>query len=114
MPTIYKPKRQRPNDGKRGERMKIYNSARWRELRQLKFQQNPLCETCLKKGIIKPADDIHHIVSFMSTSDSIQRRFLAFDFDNLMSLCDECHQEIHNRMSTDRPSDRGNRGSARR
>lgn len=115
MPTIYKPKkRQRVNEGKRKERMSIYNTARWRELRRLKLQRDPLCENCLKKDTVKPADDIHHIVSFMSTNDPVQRRFLAFDFDNLMSLCDECHQEIHNKQSTSCPGVPGNPGSVRR
>lgn len=104
MPTIYKPKRQRSNEGKRKERMTIYNTARWRELRILKLKQNPLCEVCLTKSVIKPADDVHHIISFMSTEDFVQRRFLAFDFNNLMSLCDQCHQEIHNRKTIDSPN----------
>lgn len=114
MPTIYKPKRQRPNEGKRKERMSIYNTARWRELRRLKLQRDPLCEICLKKDIVKPADDIHHIVSFMSTNDPVQRKFLAFDFANLMSLCDECHQEVHSKQSTKRPGIPENLGSVRR
>ena len=108
MPTIYKPKRQRPNEGKRKERMNIYNTARWRELRVLKLQRNPLCEICLKSGRVTPADDIHHVISFMSTHDPIQRKFLAFDFNNLMSLCDRCHQEIHNRAKN--PDVPGNPG----
>lgn len=99
MPTIYKPKHQKPNEGNRKERMSIYNTARWRELRVLKFKSNPLCEMCLKADRITPADDIHHIVSFMTTYDPVQRTFLAFDFDNLMSLCDRCHQAIHNRST---------------
>ena len=56
-----------------------------------------LCEMCEKKGIVKPADDVHHIQSFMEVDDQDARRLLAFDFDNLMSLCDECHSEIHKR-----------------
>ena len=97
MPTIYKPKRNRPNDGKRKERMVIYNSTRWRALRAAKLRDNPLCEMCEKEGIVKPADDVHHIQSFMSTSNPDVRRVLAFDYDNLMSLCDECHSKVHNK-----------------
>lgn len=95
MPTIYKPKKNRPVEGKRKERMVIYNSARWRALRDAKLRDNPLCELCEKGGIVKPADDVHHIQSFMSTDDPDARRVLAFDYDNLMSLCDECHSKIH-------------------
>ncbi|EEF91931.1 hypothetical protein BACCELL_00400 [Bacteroides cellulosilyticus DSM 14838] len=45
-----------------------------------------------------PAEDIHHIISFMSTDDPQQRLFLAYDYDNLMSLCKQCHQKIHNKL----------------
>lgn len=111
MPTIYKPKRQHPNEGQRKERMRIYNTSRWRELRVLKLQRNPLCEICLKKEVITPADDIHHIVSFMSATNPTQRKYLAFDINNLMSLCDKCHQAIHHAKT---PSVPGNRGSIHR
>ena len=56
---------------------------------------NPLCEECEKRDRITPVDDVHHIVSFMSTDDPLERLRLAFDFDNLMSLCDECHAKKH-------------------
>ncbi|MGJ1015447.1 HNH endonuclease [Bacteroides salyersiae] len=46
--------------------------------------------------MVTPAEDIHHIVSFMSVDNPDQRIFLAYDFDNLMSLCKKCHQNIHN------------------
>lgn len=96
MPTIYKPKRQRLNEGKRKERMQIYNTARWRELRRVKFMNDPLCEMCLKQGVTTPADDVHHIQSFMSVDDLTKRKEIAFDYGNLMSLCDKCHQKMHN------------------
>lgn len=98
MPTIYKPKRNRPTEGKRRERMAIYNSARWQALRKAKLRDHPLCELCERQGIVKPADDVHHIQSFMQTDDPDTRRALAFDYDNLMSLCDECHSKIHSRI----------------
>ena len=96
MPTIYKPRKGRPYEGKRKERMVIYNSARWRALRLAKLRDNPLCELCERKGITRLADDVHHIQSFMDVDDPDERRTLAFDIDNLMSLCDECHSGIHN------------------
>ena len=100
MPTIYKPKKNKKNanDYHNAERRKIYNSERWRRLRAWKFSCNPLCELCLKNDKIVPAEDIHHIVSFMSTDDPVKRNFLAYDFDNLMSLCKPCHQRIHNKL----------------
>ncbi|WP_294481876.1 HNH endonuclease signature motif containing protein [uncultured Bacteroides sp.] len=99
MPTIYKPKKsQKKNENNfhDAERRKVYNTERWRRLRAWKFACNPLCEMCLKDDKVVPAEDIHHVVSFMSTDDPAQRNFLAYDFDNLMSLCKQCHQRVHN------------------
>lgn len=97
MPTINKPKKTRKNENTlRQERMEIYNTSRWRELRLVKLMRNPLCEMCLKDGRVTPTEDVHHIVSFMSVYDHQQRLTLAFDFDNLMSLCKKCHQKVHN------------------
>lgn len=98
MPTIKKlHKRTSRNDSYYDvERRKIYNSRRWQHLRRLKFINNPLCELCAEKGLITPAEDIHHVISFMSTEDPVRRRWLAYDYDNLMSLCKKCHQNIHN------------------
>ena len=97
MPTIYKPKKKSDNSYTRKERMAVYNTVRWKRLRLVKLRNNPLCEICEKKGITKTADDVHHIQSFMSVDDPETRKALAFDYDNLMSLCDECHSEIHKR-----------------
>ena len=60
---------------------KYYQSKAWKKLRYTYLIHNPLCENCLKNGIIKPARDIHH------------KQF--FDENNLMSLCKDCHVEFH-------------------
>ena len=67
MPTIYKPKKKKVTNNqafyqqRRRERQKIYNTSTWQKLRQNYLSQHPLCEECLKKGIIRSAKDIHHI-----------------------------------------------------
>lgn len=96
MPTIYrKPKRQ-VKSYRRDERQVIYQDKRWKELRELKLQQsNYLCEDCLAKGIVTTALDVHHIKSFMSTSDQSEREQLAFDINNLVALCREHHLIRH-------------------
>ena len=98
MPNIYKPrkKKMRNDDYYDIERRKIYNSKRWRKTRKWKFVCDPLCEMCKKEGRITPAEDIHHVISFMSTDNLEYRERLAYDYDNLMSLCKKCHQKIHN------------------
>lgn len=102
MPTICKPQKQQKKSDNYydAERRKIYNSDRWRRLRAWKFACSPLCEMCLKENKTTPAEDIHHITSFMSTDDPVQRAFLAYDYDNLMSLCKKCHQAVHNKKGS--------------
>lgn len=91
-----KSNRNRQYEMKRKERMRVYNTQRWKEIRDWKRISNPLCEECLKEDRTTPTEEVHHIVSFMTTDDPIKRTHLAFDYENLMSLCKECHQKMHN------------------
>lgn len=94
MPYLKKPIKQHNKAFKREERQKIYQSARWKELRQSKLMQQPLCELCLAKGIVTPAIDVHHIDSFMNYI-GIERLAKAFDYKNLQSVCKFCHSSLH-------------------
>lgn len=99
MPTINKPTPKpdpRTGDSYNRERRRIYNTTRWRRLRALKQAAAPLCELCLQQGRITPAEDIHHRTSFMTAPTRQQREQLAYDWQNLMSLCKQCHQKLHN------------------
>jgi 5-methylcytosine-specific restriction enzyme A len=99
MPYINRPKKQRDyyygSDSKRTERQKIYNNPRWKRLRAWKLVLNPLCEICLERGVNTPAVEVHHKVSFMTTDDPIDRYNLAFDIDNMQSVCRHCHDVLH-------------------
>lgn len=94
MPYLKKPKKAKTRTFNREDRQKIYQSTKWRELRQAKLMSQPLCEKCLAENIIKPAEDVHHIDSFMNYTGAL-RLAKAFDFSNLMSVCKECHYKIH-------------------
>lgn len=94
MPYIVKPKPKQTRKVKVEDRQSVYQSIKWKKLRQAKLMQQPLCEICLKNGVITPADDVHHIDSFLNYSGN-QRLYKAFDFTNLMSVCKECHGKIH-------------------
>ena len=104
MAYIHKKKsnRNRQLEMKRKERMKIYNTQRWRDMRAWKMVENPLCEMCLKEDRVTPVEEIHHMTSFMTTDDPIKRTNLAYDSDNLISICKTCHQRIHNPASRKR------------
>ncbi len=94
MPTLSKPSKQKSRTFNRADRQKVYQSAKWKQLRQAKLMADPLCEVCLVNGIIKPAIDVHHIDSFMNYTGS-KRLQLAYDYGNLQSLCKECHAKLH-------------------
>lgn len=96
MPYLKKHQKQTMRSINKEERKVIYDTARWRKLRLAHLQQYPLCQLCQQKGKVVSAIDIHHIISFMSTNDHLKRMYLAYSPDNLMSLCKECHQQMHN------------------
>lgn len=102
MPTINlhvrKPKiRYKPDNRKDNINHKaVYNTTQWRELRLLYLQNNPLCEMCLEKEIIKSAIDVHHKNPISSTDSVNEKKRLGFDYKNLKSLCKDCHKEVHN------------------
>ena len=81
-----------------GKYHEIYNSfycsKQWQELRNRKwYDADGLCEMCKKKGIIREGIDVHHLVEI--SKDWSKR----LDYDNLVLLCKDCHNEIHNRQS---------------
>lgn len=72
----------------------FYCSKEWQDLRNRKwYDADGLCEMCKKKGIIREGIDVHHLVEI--SKDWSKR----LDYDNLVLLCKDCHNEIHNRQS---------------
>jgi 5-methylcytosine-specific restriction protein A len=78
---------------KRKLRIKFYNTQKWRDLRKTYMMEHPLCESCLAKGKIVPAEDIHHKKSFIQ--DGEIKWELGYDYNNLMALCKDCHGQLH-------------------
>lgn len=77
-----------------------YNSKTWKALRHKKLTEQPLCEVCLQRGITKPASDCHHAIKFYDQFTDDLRQLLFSDYDNLISVCEDCHQLIHNNKKT--------------
>ena len=88
----YTDKRYRPNKWR-----KFYGSKVWRELREEKLHEQPLCERCLANETITPASEVHHVIPFGLGIDEQQQWELFLDYDNLMSLCSRCHKQLHGR-----------------
>lgn len=98
MPTIQKPEKKRKSFERketdmRKLRQKAYQNTEWRKLREVYMHEHPLCDECLKKGKVTPATDVHHKKSPFKNGEV--NYSLLLDYDNLMSLCRECHGEIH-------------------
>lgn len=101
MPTIFKPKKKnQPKHNKNIDISKIYNTPQWKNLRNAYFLQHPLCEKCLEEGKTTPTEEIHHIKPISTGADLEEMKSIAYNPDNLMALCKECHHRIHQQMKT--------------
>lgn len=70
---------------------RIYSSLRWRALRLMFIRQHPFCQmesVCVQRtGHAAPSTDVHHVVG---VQEDMSR---AFDWDNLVAACHECHSQ---------------------
>jgi len=58
----------------------------WRKLRNSFIMHNPLCRHCEESGRVTPAQDVDHRKPFKGKDDP-----LRLDWNNLQSLCRQCH-----------------------
>lgn len=74
----------------------FYSSKAWQKTRTAysKSKRN-LCEVCLAKGIITPAEIVHHKIEL--TPLNITNPNITLNWDNLQCVCRECHAYIHDR-----------------
>lgn len=82
----------------------IYSSSQWKRLRQSYKMQHPLCEMCLVNDIITPCSEVHHIRPISTGKNLSEMWTLALDSNNLMSLCECCHKQIHNELRNKKSS----------
>lgn len=72
----------------------FYGSIEWKNKRnEVKDNSYHLCEICAARGILKDAEHVHHIVSVW-IKEGFDKRL---DDSNLISLCEECHNQVHNK-----------------
>lgn len=73
---------------------KFYHSKAWQNTRSLVWDRaHGMCERCLERGEVKPADVVHHKVPL--SPDNMNDQNITLNPDNLIALCDECHTEVH-------------------
>lgn len=77
---------------------KLINCTRWTELRIRKISKQPLCEACLEHGLYTPAQCVHHKTPCETAHSEAEMARLMYDMDNLMSLCRDCHRQIHDAL----------------
>lgn len=101
MPTIvkggtrrYNGKRE-SNDLERKKRQRIYQNPLWKRLRDAHLMEHPLCEVCELEGKVTLAEDCHHIISFTTGRNELEMKTLAFDPNNLVAVCKQCHNRLH-------------------
>ena len=97
MPTITKAQKRNTyqKHDKNLDISKIYNTPQWKKLRLAYLMEHPLCEHCLEKGIVKAAEQVHHIYEISNGKDLEEMKSIAYDPKNLQSLCSECHRQEH-------------------
>ena len=74
------------NKFERGHSKGKYGRA-WKRIRDSYIKEHPLCEKCLGEGKVTLAAEVHHILP-VSRGGTHSR-------DNLMALCQSCHNKIH-------------------
>lgn len=78
---------------------KFYHSQAWKDARAAYFRyRHGLCEACLRKGIYKAGEIVHHKNHL--TPDNINDASVTLGFGNLELLCRDCHAEQHPEIYT--------------
>ena len=83
----------------------FYNSMAWKQTsRAYKQSVGGLCERCMSKGLVNPADLVHHKAPL--TDKNIDDLSISLAWDNLQALCRQCHAEAHEEMYAQRTKKR--------
>lgn len=63
----------------------MYQTAFWRSTRATQLSRQPLCQSCLARGIVTPALHVDHLFPWRKIGSK------AFKHNVFQSLCHECH-----------------------
>lgn len=75
----------------------FYASTAWKNTRRnYKQSVGGLCERCLSKGIVTPAEIVHHKTPI--TKDNVTDMNISLSWNNLQALCRKCHAEVHDEI----------------
>lgn len=72
----------------------FYSSKAWQTCREAYAKSRQyLCEDCLRRGIYRPGEIVHHKIHI--TPVTIDNPEVALSFKNLELLCRVCHARVH-------------------
>lgn len=78
----------------RGRQGQFYKTGAWVSCRDNYLRSvGGLCERCKAKGLIVPAEIVHHKTHL--NNENIDDPMISLSFDNLEALCRKCHAEEH-------------------
>ena len=79
-----------PSEDQKTKARRIRATNKWRKMSEAKRQRNPLCEDPFGVHKSRPvmAESVHHIEPIETRPD------LAYCWDNLMSVCNHCHNRL--------------------
>ena len=81
-------------NGMRDFAKEFYHSAAWIRARDYVMTRDfGLCQQCRRKGKITPGNTVHHIIHL--TPENINDVSISLNPDNLETLCQDCHAEVH-------------------
>lgn len=70
----------------------IYKNKKWKELRDRVLKRDKyMCQECRRYGKNKDAQMVHHMFPIRDIPE------YAYLKENLISLCNKCHNEMHDR-----------------
>ena len=80
-----------------GRETGFYKTKAWQKCRDEYFRKvGGLCERCKAKGLIVPAEIIHHKIHIDETN--IKDPSITLNPNNLCALCAKCHGEEHSKI----------------
>ncbi len=75
----------------------FYRSQAWKVTRKAYLHHvGGLCERCLSRGLIVPAEVVHHKTHL--SPENIDDENITLNWKNLEALCRTCHAEEHSDM----------------
>lgn len=89
-----------------GKQAHFYKTGAWVNCRRDYLKSvGGLCERCKAKGMIVPAEIVHHKIHL--NAENLSDPNVSLSFDNLQAVCRNCHAELHGREKRFKVSEDG-------